>query len=144
MADKSSTAFSAQEKAAMKAAVAESKRAKQADAEAAEAQAVADAIAAMPPNERAMAQKVHDIVLAAVPDAGVRTWYGMPAYTKGGKVAVFFKPAAKFKSRYCTLGFEEAAALDEGTFWPTSYAVTVIGPAEEKAITALVKQAFGV
>lgn len=128
----------------MKAAVAEAKRAKQADAEAAEAQAVADAIAAMPPNERAMAQKVYDIVLAAVPDAGVRTWYGMPAYTKGGKVAVFFKPAAKFKSRYCTLGFEEAAALDEGTFWPTSYAVTGVGPAEEKAITALVKQAFGV
>ncbi len=141
---KSDTAFSAEEKAAMKAAVAEAKRAKLADATAAEAAAVDEAIAAMPPADRALAQKVHDLVLAAAPGAGVRTWYGMPAYTKGGKVAVFFKPAAKFKSRYCTLGFEEAAALDEGTFWPTSYAVTGIGLAEEKAITALVKQAFGV
>ena len=144
VADKASAAFSAEEKAAMKAAVAEAKRAKQADAAAAEAKAVTDAIAAMPDADRAIAQKVHDLVLAAAPELGTRTWYGMPAYTKDGKVVVFFKPAEKFKSRYTTLGFEDAAALDDGTFWPTSYAVTAIGPAEEKAITAMVKKAAGV
>jgi len=140
---KSSQAFSAEEKEAMKAAVAEAKRAKQADAAAAEAAAVDEAIAAMPPADRAIAQKIHDLVLAAAPDLGIRTWYGMPAYTVEGKVVVFFKPAEKFKSRYCTLGFEEAAALDDGDFWPTSYAVKAIGPAEEKAITAMVKKAVG-
>ena len=143
-ADKASAAFSAEEKEAMKAAVAEAKRAKQADAAAAEAKAVTDAIAAMPTADRKIAQKVHELVLAAAPELGTRTWYGMPAYTKDGKVVVFFKPAEKFKSRYTTLGFEDAAALDDGTFWPTSYAVTAIGPAEEKAITAMVKKAAGV
>ena len=140
---KSDTAFSAEEKAAMKAAVAEAKRAKQADATAAEAAAVGEAIAAMPPADRALAQQVHDLVLTAAPEAGIRTWYGMPAYTKGGKVVVFFKPAEKFKSRYCTVGFEDAANLDQGTFWPTSYAVQAIGTAEAKALTELVKRAFG-
>ena len=144
VADKASAAFSAEEKEAMKAAVAEAKRAKQADAAAAEAKAVTDAIAAMPAGDRKIAQKVHELVLAAAPELGTRTWYGMPAYTKDGKVVVFFKPAEKFKSRYTTLGFEDAAALDDGTFWPTSYAVTAIGPAEEKAITAMVKKAAGV
>jgi len=139
---KASAAFSDDEKAAMKAAVAEAKRAKQADAAAAEAAAVDEAIAAMPPGDRALAQKFHDLVLAAAPEAGIRTWYGMPAYTKDGKVVTFFKPAEKFKSRYCTVGFEDAAALDDGTFWPTSYAVAGIGAAEEKAITAMVKKAF--
>ena len=143
VARKASAAFSADEKEAMRAAVAEAKRAKQADAAAAEAQAVTDAIAAMPAGDRAIAQKVHDLVLEAAPDLGIRTWYGMPAYTKGGKVVVFFKPAEKFKSRYCTLGFEDAAQVDDGTFWPTSYAVTKIGAAEEKAIKALVKKATG-
>ena len=144
VADKASAAFSAEEKEAMKAAVAEAKRAKRADAAAAEAKAVTDAIAAMPAADRKIAQKVHELVLAAAPELGTRTWYGMPAYTKDGKVVVFFKPAEKFKSRYTTLGFEDAAALDDGTFWPTSYAVTAIGPAEEKAITAMVKKAAGV
>lgn len=140
---KASSAFSDDEKAAMKAAVAEAKRAKQADATAAEAAAVDEAIAAMPPGDRAIAQKVHELVLAAAPAVGIRTWYGMPAYTVEGKVVVFFKPAEKFKSRYCTLGFEDAAALDDGTFWPTSYAIKAIGTAEEKAITAMVKKAVG-
>lgn len=143
VAAKASAAFSDDERAAMKAAVEEAKRSKRADAAAAEAQAVADAIAAMPPAERALAQKLHDLVLAAAPDAGVRTWYGMPAYTKGGKVVVFFKPAEKFKSRYCTLGFEDAAQIDDGPLFPTSFGITGIGPAEEKAITDLVKRAFG-
>jgi len=143
VADKASAAFSDDEKAAMKAAVVEAKRAKQANAAAAEAAAVDEAIAAMPPADRKLAQKVHELVLAAAPDLGIRTWYGMPAYTKDGKVVTFFKPAEKFKSRYCTLGFEDAAALDDGSFWPTSYAIKAIGPAEEKAITAMVKKAAG-
>jgi len=143
VADKASAAFSDDEKAAMKAAVVEAKRAKQANAAAAEAAAVDEAIAAMPPADRKLAQKVHELVLAAAPDLGIRTWYGMPAYTKDGKVVTFFKPAEKFKSRYCTLGFEDAAALDDGSFWPTSYAIKDIGPAEEKAITAMVKKAAG-
>jgi uncharacterized protein YdhG (YjbR/CyaY superfamily) len=144
MADKkSSAAFSAEEKAAMRAAVAEAKRAKQANAAAAEAAAVDEAIAAMPPAERALAKMVHELVLAAAPSVGVRTWYGMPAYTVDGKVVVFFKPAEKFKSRYCTLGFEDAAQIDDGALFPTSFGVTAIGPAEEKAITDLVKRAVG-
>ncbi len=138
---KSSQAFSAEEKEAMRAAVAESKRAKSAEADAA---ACAAAIAAMGPGDRKIAKKVHELVTAAAPALLPKTWYGMPAYTNGdGKVVCFFKPGDKFKSRVCTLGFEDAAALDEGTFWPTSYAITGIGTSEEKAITALVKKAAG-
>ena len=141
MANKASSAFSAEEKAAMRAAVAESKRAKSAEADAA---ACAEAIAAMAPSDRALAEKVHAIVTGAVPALLPKTWYGMPAYTnEEGKVVCFFKPALKFKSRYCTLGFEDAAQLDDGTFWTTSYAITGIGGAEEKTIAALVKKAAG-
>ena len=141
MSEKASNAFSAEEKAAMRAAVAESKRVKSAEADAV---ACAEAIAAMGPADRKIAEKVHGLITAAVPELLPKTWYGMPAYTNGdGKVVVFFKPGEKFKSRVCTLGFEDAAALDDGTFWPTSYAITGIGAAEEKAITALVKKAAG-
>lgn len=132
--------FSAEEKAAMKERAAESKRAKSAEADAA---ACAEKIAEMPPADREIAEKVHALVTAAAPELAASTWYGMPAYKKAGKVVVFFKPAEKFKSRYCTLGFEDAAQVDDGTFWPTSYAITGIGAAEEKAITALVKKAVG-
>ena len=141
MANKASSAFSAEEKAAMRAAVAESKRAKSAEADAA---ACAEAIAAMAPSDRTLAEKVHAIVTGAVPALLPKTWYGMPAYTnEEGKVVCFFKPALKFKSRYRTLGFEDAAQLDDGTFWTTSYAITGIGAAEEKTIAALVKKAAG-
>jgi len=140
MTEKASNAFSAEEKAAMKAAVAESKRVKSAEADAA---ACAEAIAAMAPADQELASAVHALVTAAAPELLPRTWYGMPAYTQDGKVVVFFKPALKFKSRFCTLGFEDAAQLDEGAFWPTSYAITAMGPGEEKAITALVKKAAG-
>ncbi|MCR6711672.1 MAG: DUF1801 domain-containing protein [Demequina sp.] len=133
--------FSEEEKAAMRETVAERQRSKKADAAAAEAEACAEKIAEMPDGDRAIAQKVHDLVTSAAPELAVSTWYGMPAYKLDGKVVVFFKPAEKFKSRYCTLGFEDAARVDDGTFWPTSYAVTAIGAAEEKAITALVKKA---
>ena len=133
--------FSEEEKAAMRETVAERQRSKKADAAEAEAEACAAKIAEMPDGDRAIAQKVHDLVTAAAPELAVSTWYGMPAYKLDGKVVVFFKPGEKFKSRYCTLGFEDAARVDDGTFWPTSYAVTAIGAAEEKAITALVKKA---
>jgi uncharacterized protein YdhG (YjbR/CyaY superfamily) len=133
--------FSDEEKAAMKETVAERKRAKAADAAAAEAEACAEKIAEMGDADRPLAEKLHALITAAAPELAVSTWYGMPAYKLDGKVVVFFKPGEKFKSRYCTLGFEDAAAVDDGTFWPTSYAVTGIGAAEEKAITALVKKA---
>lgn len=101
-----------------------------------------DKIAEMPPADRAMAERVHEIVMASVPTLSPKTWYGMPAYAnQGGKVVVFFKDAAKFKSRYATLGFEEAANLDDGPMWPTSYALTEWTPAVEKKVVALVKAA---
>lgn len=133
--------FSEEEKAAMRETVAERQRSKKAGAAEAEAKACAEKIAEMPPADRKIAQQVHDLVTAAAPQLAVSTWYGMPAYKLDGKVVVYFKPGEKFKARYCTLGFEDAAAVDDGTFWPTCYAVTAIGPAEEKAITALVKKA---
>ena len=99
------------------------------------------AIAALKEPDRALAKRVHAIVEAAAPNLWPKTWYGMPAYTNDGKVVVFFKSAAKFNSRYATLGFEDAAKLDDGAMWPTSYALTKLTPADEKEITALVKKA---
>jgi uncharacterized protein YdhG (YjbR/CyaY superfamily) len=98
-------------------------------------------IAEMPEPDRGMAERIHAIVSGTAPDLVPRTWYGMPAYTKDGKVVCFFKSAAKFNSRYATLGFEEAANLDEGNMWPTSYALTELTAANEAKIRALVKQA---
>ena len=105
--------------------------------------AVRENIAAMPQPDRAMAERIHEIVRASAPDLQPRTWYGMPAYTKEGKVVCFFKSADKFKSRYATFGFEEAANLDDGAMWPTSFALTGLTAAEEKKIAALVKKAVG-
>jgi uncharacterized protein YdhG (YjbR/CyaY superfamily) len=135
--------FTPEEKAAMKERSAEARRAKSAKGAEADAQACADKIAAMAPADRAIAEKIHTLVTDAAPELAPKTWYGMPAYAKDGKVVCFFQDAAKFKSRYCTLGFQDPAVLDDGTFWPTSYAVTAIGPEEEKTITALVKKAVG-
>jgi uncharacterized protein YdhG (YjbR/CyaY superfamily) len=98
-------------------------------------------IAEMPKSDRAMAERLHALVKANAPDLASRTWYGMPAYTKDGKVVCFFKSAAKFKSRYATFGFEEAANLDTGAMWPTSYALTELTAADEKKLAALVKKA---
>ena len=91
--------------------------------------------------DRAMATRIHAIVQEAAPDLWARTWYGMPAYTKDGKVVCFFKSAQKFKSRYATFGFEDSANLDQGAMWPTSYALTKLTPADEKKLAALVKKA---
>ena len=105
--------------------------------------AVRENIAAMPQPDRAMAERIHEIVRASAPDLQPRTWYGMPAYTKEGKVVCFFKSADKFKSRYATFGFEEAANLDDGAMWPTSFALKELTAADEKKIAALVKKAVG-
>jgi uncharacterized protein YdhG (YjbR/CyaY superfamily) len=98
-------------------------------------------IAEMPAADRAMAERIHAIVTAAAPDLTSRTWYGMPAYAKDGRVVCFFQPASKFKARYATLGFDEKANLDEGTMWPTSWALTKLTAEDEKRISTLVKRA---
>lgn len=98
-------------------------------------------IRAMPAADRALAERVHDIVMKAAPDLAPRLWYGMPAYAKDGKVLCFFQDAAKFKSRYATLGFSDKAMLDEGEMWPTSFALKELTGTEEKRIAELVKKA---
>jgi len=134
--------FSEDEKAAMRETAAERRRAKRADAAAADAEACVQKIAEMPPGEREIAQRVHELVLAAAPELTPKTWYGMPAYAKDGAVVVFFQAAAKFKSRYCTLGFSDSARLDDGLAWPLSYAITGMSPEVENLVTSLVTRAM--
>ena len=98
-------------------------------------------IAEMPPSDRSMAERIHAIVKASAPTLTSRTYYGMPAYAKDGKVICFFQPAAKFKARYATFGFNDDANLDEGSMWPTSWALKELTPADEAQIAALVKKA---
>lgn len=135
--------FTAEERAAMKARAEElraegKKGAKKADG----LQAVLDKIAEMAPEDRALAEHVHVTVTAAAPDLSPKTWYGMPAYADAdGRVVVFFQDSGKFKYRYSTLGFQEAARLDDGDMWPVSYALLGWSPAVEKKITDLVKAA---
>lgn len=144
-AKKSSTAFTADERAAMKARAGEVRagHGRGQDKAAAEAQGVQDAIAALPPADRALAEKLHILVTEAAPELAHKTWYGMPAYFKDGKVLCYFKAASKFKTRYAQFGFEDAAQLDEGTQWPTVYAITDITEAGAAAISARVKKAVG-
>ena len=97
----------------------------------------------MPEDDRAIAQRIHEIVKSSAPGLTARTYYGMPAYAKDGKVVAFYKPAFKFKGRYGTLGFEDQAALDDGEMWPTSYALTKLTPAAEKKIAEILKKAAG-
>lgn len=98
-------------------------------------------IAEMPEPDRAMARRIHEIVKASAPALAPKTWYGMPAYARDGKVVCFFQGAQKFKSRYATLGFSDEANLDEGAMWPTGFALTALTAAEEAAIRALVQRA---
>jgi uncharacterized protein YdhG (YjbR/CyaY superfamily) len=98
-------------------------------------------IAEMPEPDRAMAERFHAIVTGSAPELTPRTWYGMPAYAKGGKIVCFFQPAAKFKARYATFGFNDTANLDDGAMWPTSFALKRLTAADEKKIRALVKKA---
>jgi uncharacterized protein YdhG (YjbR/CyaY superfamily) len=134
--------FTAEERAAMK------ERAKELKAEerwkkdkaAGESDLLAK-IAEMPPSDRAMAKRLHALIMESAPGLMPRTWYGMPAYAKDGKVLCFFTPADKFKERYATFGFNEKANLDDGNMWPTSFALKKLTAAEESKIAALVKQA---
>lgn len=139
--------FSAQERAAMKERAAELKastrRGSGAKKAAADAQDCADRIAEMPEADRVIAESLHAIVAENAPDLAPRTWYGMPAYARDGKVLVFFKPAAKFKVRYAEVGFNEWANLDDGDIWPTAFAVIAVSPEIEARITDLVRRAAG-
>jgi len=130
--------LTAEERAAMKAYLKEQKAAAQgADM----LRELLDRIAEMPAKDRSMAKRIHEIVTTAALSLEPRTWYGMPAYAKDGKVICFFQSAEKFKARYATFGFSDAAKLDTGAMWPTSYALTELTAAEEKKIAALVKKA---
>lgn len=134
--------FTAEERAAMKARAREMKaeaRASQ-DKAAGESDVLA-AIAAMLEPDRTMAQRLHALIKASAPDLWPKTWYGMPAYARDGKVVCFFQSAQKFNARYATLGFNDAANLDDGAMWPTSYALKELTAAEEEKIGALVKKA---
>src|SRR5262245_22735282 len=133
-----SKGFTDDERAAMKARAQELKAEARASKTRAEGErALLAAIAAMTEPDRTLAKRVHAIVEASAPDLWPKTWYGMPAYTKDGKVVCFFKSAEKFNSRYATLGFEEAAHLDEGAMWPTSFALEQLSAADEARIAAL-------
>jgi uncharacterized protein YdhG (YjbR/CyaY superfamily) len=139
---KASKGFTAEERAAMK------ERAKELRAEAraekdtaAGERAVLEKIAEMPEPDRTMAERLHAIVKASAPVLSPKTWYGMPAYAKDGKVVCYFTPASKFKERYATFGFNAEANLDQGNMWPTSFALKKLTAADEARIGALVKQA---
>jgi uncharacterized protein YdhG (YjbR/CyaY superfamily) len=135
---KSAPALTAEERSAMKELVKERKaQARGGDAES----AVLGKIAEMPEPDRAMAARLHAIVKASAPSLAPKTWYGMPAYAKDGKVVCFFQSAAKFKARYATFGFSDTANLDDGNMWPTSFALKELTSAEEKKIARLVKKA---
>ncbi len=135
---KSPNVLSAEERAAMKELVQERKA--QARGEDGES-AVLGKIAEMPQPDRAMAERLHAIVKASAPSLSPKTWYGMPAYAKDGKVVCFFQSAAKFKARYATFGFSDKADLDDGNMWPTYFALKQLTAAEEKKIARLVKKA---
>ena len=141
---KRSKGFTADERAAMKERAQELKaesrrgsRAGKADGES----AVLAKIAEMPESDRALGERLHAIVKASAPDLSPKTWYGMPAYAKDGKVLCYFQSADKFKSRYATFGFSDEANLDEGAMWPTSFALQELTAADEARISALVKKA---
>jgi uncharacterized protein YdhG (YjbR/CyaY superfamily) len=141
---KTSKGFTAEERAAMreraqelKAAARRGPRAGKADGES----AVLAKIAEMPESDRAMAERLHAIIKASAPVLSPRTWYGMPAYAKDGKVVCFFQSAQKFKTRYATFGFSDKANLDEGAMWPTAFALKQLTAADEARIGALVKKA---
>jgi uncharacterized protein YdhG (YjbR/CyaY superfamily) len=141
---KTSAGFSDEERAAMKERAKELKasarrgpRAGKADGE----RTVLAKLAEMPEPDRAMGERLHAIITATAPALSPKTWYGMPAYAKDGKVVCYFTPASKFKERYATFGFNETANLDEGAMWPTSFALTELTPDVEARIAALVKKA---
>ena len=137
---KTAPAFSAEERAAMKERAKEVKRASN------RADAASDVLAKnaeMPDADRTRAERLHALITASAPDLAPKLWYGMPAYAKDGKIVCFFQAAEKFKTRYATLGFNDTASLDDGTMWPTAYALTTLTAADEATIGALVTRAVG-
>ncbi|MGW4275964.1 iron chaperone [Streptomyces seoulensis] len=142
-------AFTAEERAAMKAHAQEQRKTaarrglSRAEKEAAAERDVLAKIAEMPEADRVLAERVHDIVRAAAPDLRAKLWYGMPAYARDGKVVCHFQSAEKFGTRYATLGFSDQAALDDGAVWPTAYALKELTEAGEQRIGALVRKAAG-
>ena len=142
---KKSEGFTDEERAAMKERGKELKATARRGSRGAEAadeeSAVLAKIAEMPEADRAMAERIHAIIKTNAPSLSPRLWYGMPAYAKAGKTVCFFQPAQKFKSRYATFGFNDDAQLDEGTMWPTAFALTELTAADEARIGALVKRA---
>jgi uncharacterized protein YdhG (YjbR/CyaY superfamily) len=135
---KKSQGFTAEERAAMRERAQELKaEARKADGE----KALLAKIAEMPKPDRVMAERLHAIVKASAPDLVPKTWYGMPAYARDGKVVCYFQSADKFDSRYATFGFNDTANLDEGAMWPTSFALKKLTAADEKKIGALVRKA---
>ncbi|MFF3941431.1 iron chaperone [Streptomyces phaeofaciens] len=143
--DETSVRFTDEERAAMKERAKELKasarRGSRADKAAQDEAAVLAKIAEMQESDRSMAERIHAVIKAGAPDLAPKLWYGMPAYAKGGKVVCFFQSAQKFGARYATFGFNDTARLDEGTMWPTAYALTELTAADEARIGALVKRA---
>ena len=133
------TGFTADERAAMRERAREAKATLTGNADG--ERDVLAKIAEMPERDRALAERLHAIIKASAPALSARTWYGMPAYAKDGKVVCFFKCADKFKSRYATLGFSDQAKLDEGSMWPTEFALTELTAANEERVCALIKKA---
>lgn len=142
----STKVWTAEERAAMQESARERKTASRRDPAAERAQGERDVlakIAEMPEPDRVMAERLHALVTEVASALVPRTYYGMPAYARDGKIVCFFKPASKFKERYATFGFEQKANLDEGSMWPTSYALTGLTAADAERIAALVKRAAG-
>jgi uncharacterized protein YdhG (YjbR/CyaY superfamily) len=141
---KKNTGFTDAERAAMKERAEELKaEGRQGAQKADDLEALLAKVAELPDEERVMAERIHAIVKASSPELSPKTWYGMPAYALDGKVVCFFQSAHKFKARYATLGFSDAAKLDDGAMWPTAFALTKLTAADEKRIAALVKKAVG-
>jgi uncharacterized protein YdhG (YjbR/CyaY superfamily) len=145
--DASESTFTAEERAAMREHVAEVTASRKrgttkAEKAALDAQAVVEKIAAMPEPDRGLAERIHRIAREAAPELAPKLWYGMPAYAKDGAVVFFFQDAAKFRARYSTLGFQDPARLDDGSFWPTSFAVTPdFSDADEQRVAELIRRA---
>jgi uncharacterized protein YdhG (YjbR/CyaY superfamily) len=141
--DKKSRGFTDEERAAMKARAQELKAEARANKNKADGEnEVLAVIAAMPEPDRVIAKRLHEIIKASAPALSPKTWYGMPAYARDGKVVCFFQSAQKFKTRYASFGFSDAANLDEGTLWPVAFALKELTVAEEARIIALVKKAL--
>ncbi|MFI7636723.1 iron chaperone [Nonomuraea sp. NPDC049400] len=145
-ADEKYDGFTEEERAAMKERARELKASTRRGARAAKPDAESEVlakIAEMEEEDRALAERIHEIVKASAPALSPKLWYGMPAYARDGKVVCFFQSAQKFKARYATLGFNDPANLDEGAMWPTAFALTRLTAADEERIAALVKKAAG-